>query len=1024
MKKTNVQKLIAILIIGLLMMGGMESCNKDKSDDSPIIEIRDDEPVYPETMYDESKCTIHYYQQSLEKEAFEWGDSVYNVIWGITPNKLNKSFVVVDNPDVEKLNLIDNYTDFYVETKHSKRPTIGNTYFNENLIVCFRLFENKDIEVYIYPKSRDGFASGGYLFLKLGQPNKGLIFNFLNKNGSYEGDCVRYEEGMHYVFFRTNIDNLATGDPNEQEDTEMDPENSTKERKHGIYKLFPLEYGVINIFPLILSDNDSRYYTNPIYIKSGENGRNPEMVLGIDYYAQPYGTVNGVRVINDGIGNGVSSVGKYKGMFQTFQCSELDRRYARLIYQQYGKQVDAKLFHSEKTWQDNYEITKLSNIMPTEGDLLESSSGKWGHVSVISKIDWDNNRVFIAQQNASKYKDYPNYNEPILAEAKLTIVGNGCKIGDGVLSYDYILRPKSSNTKASDIKNDFYFKKCELSSDKGEFAIGEQLKVMVETNIQSDIYYELIDIQSLSSNVVPTNREGSFIVRVTAKADGKEIFKDVKYKVVDKKELVFTKLEFSPNKNQVEIGESLKIIAETNTNSDIYYEIVDLKSLSSNEVPTNQAGIFTVRVTAKADGKEIYQDLKYTVESKTGKLQITNCKISPISITEGDNVYLSIETSGCDCSFLYTIDGTEYTASTSPIKLTYSTAKRYSVTVKAIPSDSRIKSVEWPQSLYFDVSKQEEQPTPQITSVTITGYSNSISNGDTKDFDYGDEVQIAVETDIDCDEISVDFPGYSPKSNNGEKSYQTPWFDATESGKVTITATKNGKSSTFYFNIDVKEKTQNVAPKITEISEIGGNGSLQVENDVPFDVKTDQECIISVYDEKNNLLDEKTGKDVFFTIKDHALEVGDYKLKIKAKSTKTNLETEKVISYTVNPIRIANSTGNKSIKLNGDEYVLKPNTTDDAFVVDYRGKGIFRVYKSNGQEFGTSGDFYIYNSADFESGLNCFIDICWAIAHEEKDGKKYYDLTVSESYRGVKLYLFECHEGGGYYIGPFSMPIE
>ncbi len=171
--------------------------------------------------------------------------------------------------------------------------------------------------------------------------------------------------------------------------------------------------------------------------------------------------------------------------------------------------------------------------------------------------------------------------------------------------------------------------------------------------------------------------------------------------------------------------------------------------------------------------------------------------------------------------------------------------------------------------VYIDIKeKQEEQPTPQITSVTITGESNPISNGDTKDFDYGDEVQIAVETDIDCDEISVDFPGYSPKSNNGEKSYQTPWFDATESGKVTITATKNGKSSTFYFNIEVEEKAQTSAPKITSVkvneSPITDGKKIKSLNwgdNVEIEVTTDIDCDEISIDYPNIFNDVKRGEN-------------------------------------------------------------------------------------------------------------------------------------------------------------------
>lgn len=83
MKKTNVQKLIAILIIGLLMMGGMESCNKDDNatpnekdtlgwGNEPINEIITIEQVLSESLYSElsNNSIINPYSNTLEKKLF------------------------------------------------------------------------------------------------------------------------------------------------------------------------------------------------------------------------------------------------------------------------------------------------------------------------------------------------------------------------------------------------------------------------------------------------------------------------------------------------------------------------------------------------------------------------------------------------------------------------------------------------------------------------------------------------------------------------------------------------------------------------------------------------------------------------------------------------------------------------------------------------------------------------------------------------------------------------------------------
>lgn len=466
MKKINVQKMIAFLIIGLLMMDGMVSCNKEDNatpnekdtlgwGNEPINEIITIEQVLSESLYSElsNNSIINPYTNTLEEKAIQWADSIYKVMWQISSTKTTKSFEIVDNSMMEDFirndnNRIYNYSEFKVENKTSNRFPIDNTYYHNDLIVIVRLFKNKTIEVYLYPKAKEGFAAGGYLFLKLGQPNNGPIFSYRNPDGSKAGNCVRYEKGMPYVFFRTNIDDLANGDPREQEDKEM-KKIGEKPLKHGIFKLFPLEHGVMNIFPLILSDKQQRYYTNPIFIYSDEPGsRNNNIGLKEDRFGEPYGTINGVRVINDGSENKNSNLGKYHGMFQTFQCAELDMRFANLIFGKNSVQCDANTFH--KNWTDGYHIEQTPfKIAPTEGDILELAiPADRMHVTVISKIDWEKKKVYVAQQNAAGL-------EPILHESDLIEGNGGYKIkAYGEYYYDYLLRPISPNSQASDIKND------------------------------------------------------------------------------------------------------------------------------------------------------------------------------------------------------------------------------------------------------------------------------------------------------------------------------------------------------------------------------------------------------------------------------------------------------------------------------------------------------------------------------------------------------------------------------------------
>lgn len=205
-----------------------------------------------------------------------------------------------------------------------------------------------------------------------------------------------------------------------------------------------------------------------------------------------------------------------------------------------------------------------------------------------------------------------------------------------------------------------------------------------------------------------------------------------------------------------------------------------------------------------------------------------------------------------------------------------------------------------------------------------------------------------------------------------------------------------------------------------------------------FTVKIDELFEVSTYPQVDTSNIQIEGKIVKIKMPNESIKVNVIP---KTKTTKTqkdntqrnetgnttNNETsfEKNKKNTQEPapknIKVSNSDGKKHIKLNGTEYDLIPNTTDNSFNIDYRGKGIYRVYNKNGQNFGVRGCFYIYNQADFESGLDCYTDICYPITEREIDGEKYYDLSIPlHSYRGVKLYVFECLENGtGYYFGPF-----
>ena len=225
---------------------------------------------------------------------------------------------------------------------------------------------------------------------------------------------------------------------------------------------------------------------------------------------------------------------------------------------------------------------------------------------------------------------------------------------------------------------------------------------------------------------------------------------------------------------------------------------------------------------------------------------------------------------------------------------------------------------------------------------------------------------------------------------------------------------------TYTYEYDVEGEEIEEEPPVISFDEDYGT-HIDVEDEFALVITTDKECTIKVYDDDGELIDSETEAKRLRIYVPTDFGVGTYYIKVKVRAS-DGTENEEEWKYKLDPVTLKNSRSEKTIYFNGNHYNLEPNA--DGFVVDYRGKGVFRVYKSDGLNFGRGGDFYIYSAGDFESfedGMNCYPDICYPIAHEEKDGDEFYDLKVRESYKGTKLYLFECHENdGGYYIGPFT----
>lgn len=331
----------------------------------------------------------------------------------------------------------------------------------------------------------------------------------------------------------------------------------------------------------------------------------------------------------------------------------------------------------------------------------------------------------------------------------------------------------------------------------------------------------------------------------------------------------------------------------------------------------------------------------------------------------------------------------------------------------------------------FEVVAEDNSPAPQITSVKVNG--STVSNGKTKYFDYGEEVQIEVKTDIVCDEISVDFPDYNTKSANGKDAYKTPWFDATESGTVTITATKNGKTAQFVFYIDVEEKPVVVkAPEITSADIT--SSSIRVGDGVYIDFETSEKCDVNVYID-GSLKEEfnRTSGDRYKLPTDKAKQ---YTVKLVAKSlqdpSKTNSVTKR---YTVEERKYtivdAGGLPNNGAQTAAHNYWLCNDLVfQSADKANFEGS--FWVYSNGQDEYNT---LYVSKKSGTFSSKEIRLIVSTSITDlrdsniidqkKFQGGEKEYSIDIKPTSK--QLYLIVYVGGGdcgsmaidGYYCGPF-----
>jgi hypothetical protein len=868
-----------------------------------------------------TECTEQVLDESKRKSMQRFADSVWNVLFD--GGSLSKDAKVITTDLVEKVDKYDKSKYTVYHPCLASMPSWGPTAYNPDVFSVVRITENKVLEVYIYPQ-KGYFRYGGKLYLKLCSVNSGDYFG---------GVFAPYKAGDTFVALEVSLDDLVTGRSDE------------KEGGAGFIlatqKLFPFEHGVTTISPLLISENGYRSYPHPIDIETVElfnyKDLSPAMNTSKGYsngYGEVYGTYCGVRIICDGAGNKNHDLWKYD---QKFQCVELCRRFLKLMYG-----ITNVPTGDATEWRDVSKYPKLeafksgSYEAPRQGDVVVWS--RLNHVGVISRVDFEKGKVFIAQQNAEG-------GSPLLLEKSLDF-NNGYQI-PGIHSW---IRP----------------------------------------------VFEINDMPDSPQDPEPDPEP--------------------------EPESQIPSISASLSASNVEVGGSVLLIVDTDIECNISYRIgtTSYRYETRSYLPTDTEGYYTVTITATATdgGKTATATRSYTVtkkeEPKPTEVNLTLGNL-PSKVYKGDNATLYFSTGGVPCKIEYqygTLSKETYSdnATQGYVPLfTTNGASDVKLTIYATPLDNLQKTYE--KSVVYDVEYRFtvnfNEPSGSSFAVGAVKYFEVHSPYHSVDasFEYYQK--------SDLNEYEDDFNQHSHELYTGKSGHY----------KINIKVVNRDnpdeyKTYTYEYDVEQEEEEQN-PPEISFDEDSGLH--IDVGEDFTLTITTDQTCKIKAYDDNDDLIDSESDTKRLVIDVPTDFEVGTYYIKVKATASDGS-ETEEKWKYRLDPVRLKDAKTDKTISFCGRQYALEPNP--DGFVVDYRGNGIFRVYKSDGRNFGTGGDFYIYPYGDFESledGMDCSPDICWPIAHVEKDGDEFYDLRVSESHKGVKLYLFEIHEGdAGYYIGPFT----
>ncbi|MBQ4408134.1 MAG: hypothetical protein II852_14135 [Bacteroidales bacterium] len=1079
MEKFNVQKLVAILIVGLLMIGGWESCKKDEAEKTEDVTGNDSMSKTFNFVYSETEDFV----RNLPDEAHS-KPLVLSETDSLNFDKIAQDFLVEQlgtslskNGDFQEhaedaissgchvLNLCQDR--YIIEYTHWDAGKWGAANWG-NFETFVKVFPyNGSIVALVILYKQNGFQQGGKACLKICTATYGSVYRECIKEFEAQKQCERIPG--QYIYFPVVL----------EKNNEPIPLMRQVDGADGV--------NLLNLCPVVISNNGYRSYDNSVYIQTKSKNLN-----------NSYIAINGVGFIS-------------KVSNQDQGCEYVCAKYINVV-----AQLEKAVWASAKYWPEILKVAEEGfEVYPNdgtlhqvrEGDILcfaPTSPNKEYHVGVVAKIapgqkativHTDNNNVFdwntevvindkretelgtithIIRKSSpydtevgAKYSEVHSV-KPIVIEnlQHFEQLKGQCNASAYVIAASTFKRVLGDHSYIAntDKANEVYNYVWGYDKDKNPKIVGKSLynacyyycnkfdndflygEFCSKTNpghseVNQEKFIECI-LENLDKNrIVIADMRGTFTINKGVKEWEKDCYYSDDPSI--NPDLGSIPTYFTKSGDGHVIGIVYIKVDPNNRGEGIvgYYDTMaapeSRKGVGKNNIRYVSLSNFLIsNYNAVSDGEKKYD--AYSVGLKDGLKPI----VFEINLSKTDNIFVNdklelIILSDIVSDFKVMVDGKEInevnystlSKSKKTIMLPTKEAKTYHGTVKTTYDGDNYEE----SFSYVVINKKEDNPVlpaPQITSVKLN--SSSVTKECTKYFDYGDDVQIEVKTDIVCDEISVDFPGYDAKYGYNKNTY-SPSFEATKSGTVTIVATKNGKTAQFEFKIEVEENpVVVVAPEITSADIT--SSIIRVGDGVYIDFETSEKCDVDVY--IDGILKEEFNRTSGDRYKLPTDEAKQYTVKLVAKSlqdpSKTNSVTKR---YTVEERKytIVDAGG---LPNNGAQTAARNYWLCNDLVFQSAEKanfeGSFWVYSNGQDEYNT---LYVSKKSGTFSSKEIRLIVSTSITDlrdsniidqkKFQGGEKEYSIDIKPTSK--QLYLIVYVGGGdcgsmaidGYYCGPF-----